>query len=85
MLMVLVIRQVIEQRRSQAQKREQTEGSLECNSFHEPAITRVRTFQVCLPKHRASHTFNMQILAGQLHFLTNRDPKADVPPVNCIK
>ena len=51
--------------------------------------TRVGTFEVCVPTHVALRRFIIQVLASQLHFMTNRNAGLTVPPllwpVNCIK
>ena len=48
-----------------------------------------RTFEVYVPTHVALRMFIMQVLASQLHFLTNRNAELAIPPlfwlVNCIK
>ena len=52
-------------------------------------VTRVGTFEVCVPTHVALRIFIMQVLASQLLFLANRNAgQAILPlfwPVNCIK
>ena len=52
-------------------------------------VTRVGTFEVCVPTHVALRMFIMQVLASQLHFQANRNAELAIPPlflpVNCIK
>ena len=52
-------------------------------------VTRVLTSEVFVPTHAALRMFIMQVLANQMHFLTNRNAGLAIPPlfwpVNCIK
>ena len=52
-------------------------------------VTRVGTFEVCVPTHVALRMFIMQVLVSQLHFLANKNAELAIPPlfwpVNCIK
>ena len=52
-------------------------------------VTRVGTFEVCVPTHVALRMFIMQVLASQLNFLANKNAELATPPlfwpVNCIK
>ena len=52
-------------------------------------VTRVGTFEVCVPMHVTLRMFIMQVLASQLHFLANKNAELAIPPlfwpVNCIK
>ena len=52
-------------------------------------VTRVGTFEVCVPTHVALGMFIMQVRVSQLHFQANRNAEPAIPPlfwpVNCIK
>ena len=44
-------------------------------------VTRVGTFEVSVPTHVALRMFIMQVLASQLHFLSNRNTSLPIPPL----
>ena len=44
--------------------------------------TRVGTFEVCVATYVPLRMFIMQVLASQLHFLTNRNAELAVPPLH---
>ena len=52
-------------------------------------VTRVGTFEVCVPTHVALSMFIMKVLASQLRLLANKNAELAIPPlfwpVNCIE
>ena len=52
-------------------------------------VTRVCSFEVCVPAHVALRMFIMQVLASQLHYLANRNAELAISPlfwsIKCIK